>query len=216
MNLGPVVTPEKPPPRRIWFAIAALVGAGGVLAAAGVILFVLPMGGDLGQRVTPGRPVTVHMSSSEEKMVWVKVTGQSVPDVSCDASPLDGQTIRELINVSLLMEDVELKVGNERWRGLLTVSASPAGRYEVTCTTSGADATPTLSIGDPPRFYGPRAGALVRLAAFGLASISAMVGAALAVVVAVRRRSHRARLRQQRADAVPGASVPGADLGKDE
>lgn len=199
MTLAPVVGPVELRPRRIWFLIAALVAIGGALAGAGVMLSGLR--GDLGQPLTQGQPVTVHLSPSQEKMVWVKETGQSVPDVSCAASPVDGQEIREFSQGRLLSENVELDVGGERWRGLLTLSADPAGRYEVTCVTSGADRIPTLSIGDPPRFSGPRGTALGTLAAFGLGGISVITGALLAVAVAVRRGSHRARLRQQRTDA---------------
>ncbi|MEV0727089.1 hypothetical protein AB0I37_30505 [Micromonospora purpureochromogenes] len=176
MTLSPVDTPVELRPRRIWFIIAALVAVGGVLAAAGVMLFVLRSGGDLGQRVTPGQVVTVHLSPADEKMVWVKETGQSVPDVRCEASPVDGQEILESRRVYLLSENVELNVDNERWRGLLTLSAGPAGRYEVSCRTSGVGPAPTLSIGDPPRFYDAGDTALGSLAAFGLAGISVIIG----------------------------------------
>ncbi|MEU5791444.1 hypothetical protein ABZ754_27435 [Micromonospora purpureochromogenes] len=204
MTVSPVVTPVELRPRRTWFIIAALVAVGGVLAAAGVMLFVLRSGGDLGQRLTPGQVVTVHLSLAEEKMVWVKETGQSVPDVRCDASPVDGQEILEFRRVYLLSENVELNVDNERWRGLLTLSAGPAGRYDASCQTSGVGPAPTLSIGDPPRFYDARDTALGSLAAFGPASISVITGGVLAAVVAVRRGLHRARLRQQSADANHG------------
>ncbi|MFG1894937.1 hypothetical protein ACGFIP_13040 [Micromonospora zamorensis] len=204
MTLFPVITSVGLRPRRIWFTIAALVAVGGVLAAAGVMLFVLRSGGDLGQRLTPSQVITVHLSPSDEKMVWVKETGQRVPDVGCDASPVDGQEILESHQVHLLSEIVELNVDNERWRGLLTLSAGPAGRYEVSCRTSGVGPAPTLSIGDPPRFYDARDTALGSLAAFGLASISVIIGGVLAVVVAVRRGFHRVRLRQQGTDANHG------------
>ena len=204
MPSSPVITPVALRPRRIWFIIAVLVALGGVLAAAGIMLFVLRSGGDLGQRLTPGQPVTVHLSPSDEKMVWVKQTGQSLPHVKCDASPADGQEIREFSEVQLLSENVELKVDNERWRGLLALYAGQAGRYKVKCMTPGVGSTPTLSIGDPPRFYNARDTALGSLAAFGLASISVIIGAVLAAVVAVQRRLHRARLRQQPTDANHG------------
>ncbi|MEU8425065.1 hypothetical protein AB0C15_29760 [Micromonospora sp. NPDC048835] len=169
MTLSPVVAPVELRPRRIWFVIAALVAVGGVLAAAGVMLFVLRSGGDLGQRLTPGQVVTVHLSPTDEKMVWVEETGQGVPDINCDVSPLDGQEVLESREVHVLSKDVELNVDNERWRGLLTLSSGPAGRYAVNCRTSGVSPAPTLSIGDPPRFYSARETALGSFAAIGLA-----------------------------------------------
>jgi hypothetical protein len=149
----------------------------------------------------------VYLSPSNEKVVWAaKVTSQGVPDVRCPGSWLDDQTVRQVgfQNVYLAAEDVELEVDDERWRGVLALHGDPGGRYEVTCMASGAGPTPILSIGDPPRFYNARHTALGSLAAFGLASISVIIGAVLAVVVAVRRGSHRARLRQQRTDANRG------------
>lgn len=200
------LSPVELRPRRIWFLVAALLAVAGVLAAAGVMLFVLPGGGDLGQPLTQGQPVIVQLSPSDEKMVWVKEAGQNVPDIdiSCTASPLDGQEIRELSQDRLRSERVQLDVDHQRWRGLLTLSAEPAGRYTVTCVTSGADRIPALSIGDPPRLHGPRDRALGRLGSLGLAGISVIVGAVLAVVVAVRRGSHRVRLSEQRTRAGHG------------
>jgi hypothetical protein len=161
MTLSPVVTPVELRPRRIWFVLAALIAVGGVLVAAGVMLFVLRSGGDLGQRITPGQPVTVYLSPSNEKVVWAaKVTSQGVPDVRCPGSWLDDQTVRQVgfQNVYLAAEDVELEVDDERWRGVLALHGDPGGRYEVTCMASGAGPTPILSIGDPPRFYNARHG----------------------------------------------------------
>ncbi|MER7458019.1 hypothetical protein [Micromonospora sp. NPDC126480] len=203
MTFSPAVTPVDLRPRRIWFIVAALVATSGVLAAAGMMPFLLGSGGDLGQRFTPGQPVTVHLSLSDEKMVWARGTGQSLPAVNCVASRVDGREILQYGEVRPL-EGVELKVDNERWRGLLAIHAEPSGTYEVKCMTSGGGPTPTMSIGDPPRFYGARDTAVLSLAAFGLASISLLFGAVLAIVVAVRRRSHRARLRQQPAEATQG------------
>ncbi|MEV1289607.1 hypothetical protein [Micromonospora sp. NPDC049679] len=171
-----------------------------MLAAAGVMRFVLGAGGDLGQRVTPGQPVTVRLSASDGRIVWVKETGQGPPDVRCEASSVDGRAMTELSNVFLTGERVELEVDNERWRGLLTVYAEPAGRYELTCVSSAAGPAPTLSVGDHPRFYGPRDTALGTLAAFALGGLSVIAGGVLAVVIALRRASHRARLGQRRMD----------------
>ena len=173
-------------PRRIWYVVAALIAAGGVAAAA-ALMFLMPLGGDVGQRITAGQPVTVQVPEAG-KMVWVRDSGRDVPDLRCEPSPPDTQRLEEWSNASTRHDAPTVTAEGERWRGLLLVRAEPAGRYTMTCTTSGPDAASSLSIGDPPRFSGPRAEALAALAALVLASLGVVAGVVLAVVVAVRRR----------------------------
>ncbi|MET8121838.1 hypothetical protein [Micromonospora sp. NPDC005189] len=200
MTLAPVISAVELRPRRIWFFIAALLPVGGALAAVGVLLFVLRSEGDLGQPLPLGQPVTVQLS--DEKMVWFRTTDGGAPDVACAASPTDGAEMVEFGQTNVLVAGA--KVDNERWRGLLTLHARPAGRYEVTCTAAGAGPQPALSIGDPPRFYGPQDTALGSLAALGVTSTGVVTGLVLAVVVAARRGMHRTRLRRQPIDARRG------------
>lgn len=171
-------------PRRIWYVVAALIAAGGVSAAA-ALMFLVPVGGGLGQRITPGQPVTVHVPEAG-KMVWVRDGGGDVPDLRCEPSQPDTQRLQQWRSASTRHDDLTVTADGDRWRGPLLVQAKPAGRYTMTCTAS--DAAASLSLGDPPRFSGPRAEALSVLAAVVLASLGVVVGAALAVVVAVRRR----------------------------
>ncbi|MGW1060408.1 hypothetical protein [Micromonospora rubida] len=78
--------------------------------------------------------------------------------------------------------------------------ASPVDGQEIL----GASPAPILSIGDPPWFYDTRDTAVLSSVAFGVAGVIVIIGAVLAVVVAVRRRSHRARLLQQPTEANHG------------
>ncbi|MGC1209843.1 MAG: hypothetical protein WA890_01035 [Micromonospora sp.] len=176
------VTARSSRPHGIWYAIAALIAAGGVLAA-GAVLFLVPFGGDLGQAITPGQPVTVQLPEAG-KMVWVKDGGGALPDLHCESSDVDTRRLEEWREVSMRGDQLTLTADGERWRALLLVSAKPTGQYTLTCAPSG----PALSIGDPPRFHGPRANAIATLAAVVLASLGVLVGAALTLVVAVRRR----------------------------
>lgn len=138
-------------PRRTWYAVAALIAAGGVLAAA-VVLLLVPSGGDLGQRITPGQPVTVHVPEGG-LMVWGKDVEGEIPGVRCEPSPADTEVLEEWSTARMLFDDLTLTADGERWRGLLLVRARPTGTYAVSCTIPGADTT--LSLGDPPRFHGP-------------------------------------------------------------
>ncbi|RLP93956.1 hypothetical protein [Micromonospora sp. CV4] len=187
MNPAPgVVSVDPLRPRRIWYAVAALIAAGGVLAAAAVLLLV-PFGGDLGQRVTSGQPVTMHLPEGG-KMVWAKVSGPDAPGVDCAPSRAEDQGLGEWHAVSARLDDLSLDADGERWRAVLTIAARPTGTYTVTCTASSGQGTVSLSIGDPPRFHDPRSKALAGLAASVLAPLGVLVGAGLAGVVAVRRR----------------------------
>ncbi|MGC4863269.1 hypothetical protein [Micromonospora sp. DT41] len=193
MTPAPVISPVELRPRRIWFFIAALIPVGGAVAAVGVLLFVFLSEGDLGQPLTLGQPVTVQLS--DEKMVWFRTADGRPPDVECAASPKDGGKMVEFGQTKVLVAGA--KVDDGQWRGLLTLHARPAGRYEVICTAAGAGPQPALSIGDPPRFYGPQDTAMGSLAALGVTSTGVVAGLVLAVVVAVRRGMHRARLHPQ-------------------
>lgn len=187
-------------PRRIWFAIAALIGVGGLLAAASVPLFVLRSGGDLGQRLTAEQPATVHLSPSKAQMVWVREEGQAIPHIDCRAAAADGQEPDEIQTVRPI-EIVEREVDGEHWRTLIAISAAPAGSYQVTCATTENAPLPSLSIGEPPRFYGARATAIGTVVSFGLAGISIITSLILAIAVAVRRNRGRARLATRDATA---------------
>ena len=182
-------------PRRFWYIVAALIVLCGVLAAVGMAWFVPRYGGDLGQPFLPAQPVIVRLSPSASKVVWVKDTGTKLPSVECDRSSMDGQQIRSAMTLVLgFHATVEHRVGDQRWRGLIALYAEPAGRYAVTCRTSGTSVTPTLSIGDPPRFYEPGNEVLLNLAAFGVAAVSTTIGLVVTVIVAGGRSLHRARL----------------------
>ncbi|WP_433348361.1 hypothetical protein [Micromonospora sp. CA-111912] len=178
-------------PRRVWYVVAALIAAGGVLAAA-AMLFLIPFGGDLGQRVTSGQPLTVHMPEAG-KMVWVKGE-QSLP--ACQYSEADTQKLEESVRISMLADDLTLEVDGERWRGLQMMRVKPVGTYTLTCTVP-EHATSSFSIGDPPRFHDPRSKALAALAGSALASLCVLVGAVLTVVIAVRRHRRGKRLAER-------------------
>nr|MDT0659246.1 hypothetical protein [Micromonospora sp. DSM 115978] len=162
------------------------VGTAGLLLGAAVHLVVLRSGGELGQRVDTGQPVTARLSA-DETMVWAAVAGDTAPDVSCDVTPVDGQELTELVTARTLHDDQRIHADGRRWLGALTVTAQPAGRYEVTCRVSGGGGTSPLAIGQPQRFADPRSRAIGTLVSVGLAGAGLIVAAALAMTGAARR-----------------------------
>jgi hypothetical protein len=64
----------------------------------------------------------------------------------------------------------------------------------VTCRISGTGDTPTLSIGDPPRFYDPKTVAILDSVAFSVAGLGTAIALLLVIVVMGLRSLHRNRL----------------------
>jgi hypothetical protein len=173
-------------PRRFWYVVSALIAGGGVLAAAALpLLAFIPIGADLGQRVTAGQPVAVHITGPG-KVVWIADDGPGAADPTCETSPADRPS--QWSTQRMLGEDLSLDAEGRHWRAALIVAAEPAGTYTVTCVVPGANAGRSLAIGDPPWFHGPRARALAIPGAMLTAAVGVLVGCLLAVRVAVRRR----------------------------
>jgi len=200
MTPSPVVSPVETRPRRNWFFLVSLIPIAVALAGSVMLLFVLRSEGDLGQPLPLGQAVTVQLS--DEKLVWYRTTDGGPPDVTCAASPKDGIEIVEFRQEGALLKGITLDDG--QWRGLLTLHARPAASYEVTCTAANTGPQAALSIGDPPRFYGPKETALGSLAALGVAAVGAVTGLLLAVARMVRRGVRRARLQRERTSAQGG------------
>lgn len=182
-------------PSRLWYLVAALIPAA-VLADA-LLAPALFRGGDLGRPMPLNRPVPVSISSTGERMVWVRESGAPVAGVSCGFGG-DSRLVSTTV-ARVMFEPIEIEADGARWRGVLTLSAEPAGTYQVTCVTPGGTA-PTVSIGTTPRFVSPKARALITLITAGLSLAGVLAGLLIAVVVAVRRR---AAVRLLRASPVP-------------
>ena len=174
-------------PSRLWYLVAAVVPAG--LLGAAPLTPGLLRGGDVGVPLSLNQPAPVSMSPPDERMVWAREGGTPPAEISCTFA--DDPRLAATSIERVLTGPVQIGADGVRWRGVLLLSARPAGSYRVTCVTSGAGASPTLSIGTPLRFTSPRARAVITLSTAGLAFAGVVMGALIAVVVAVRR--HRSR-----------------------
>ncbi|NYF56521.1 hypothetical protein [Micromonospora purpureochromogenes] len=185
-----------PQPSRVWFVVAALIAAGGVLS--GMLLLLAPPG-SLDRGFTDGQSVTVQLHPSSPRMVWAKEGPDGFPEVRCEPARLDPQLSTSM--ESSLFDVYELTVDGERWRGVLTILGSPSGKYEIVCRSSGA-ATSELAVGEAPWSYGLRHTALFRMATLGiplsdaavasvLVVLGTVAGLLIAVMVARRRRTLR-------------------------
>jgi hypothetical protein len=190
---------RKVRPRRVWFVVAALLAAG--VVAGAVVAAQFAAGGTVGQRFTVGQPVRVQLSASQPKMVWARADEPGMSNLRCAVRPLGFvQDSIDFVNVATHGRGVERDAYGHRWRGVLTVVSSPAGGYELTCTSDrpGAAAA-SLAVGDAPRFLDPRSRFLGGAVLVGLVGVGLSASVAVVVVVATRRSLHAAGLRHQEA-----------------
>lgn len=194
-----VVRVDRPElrPRRVWFVVAALVAAG--VVAVALVAAQFAAGGTVGQQFTLGQPVRVQLSASHPKMVWARADEPALSNLHCAVQPLGFvQDNVAVVNVATYGRSVERDAYGQRWRGVLTVASSPAGSYELTCTSDRpGGASASVAVGDAPRFLDPRSRLLGGAVLFGLVGIGMSASVAIAVVVASRRRSHAAVLRRR-------------------
>lgn len=171
--------PASPRPRRFWYVVAALIAAGGPLVVA-ALLVLTPLGGNLGQRFTPGQAVTVHVPAAG-RLVW----SADLVDLRCEPAQGDNRDGTGWTVMSVREEKLTLDVDGHRWHGAVLVTAQPPGTYAVTCTTPGGT---SLAIGDPPWLRDAGSRGLAILGATLLAVVGLAAGCAVAVLVAARRR----------------------------
>jgi hypothetical protein len=138
-------------------------------------------------------------------MVWVRVGDPMVPDLRCTSRALGfDQDSFSQAQVGVAGNDgsVEREAFGERWRGVLTVVSSPAGSYELTCTSGQpGGASVSLAVGDAARFLDPRSRLLGGLTLLSIVIVGLGAAVTIVLVVAARRRSSEARLRDQASHA---------------
>ena len=171
---------SKSSPSRLWYGVAALAAIAGVLVA--VALLMPSRGGALGQRFELGTPVEVRLSS-DPLMIWAQNAGQA-PELDCEADEVD--VSMQEISVVSMQSPVTAEFDGSTWRGMATVEAEPAGRYQVTCESINGVSAP-LAIGEAPTLN------VGRNRVLGTVALIALLGLAVAVtaVVAVKRRPVR-------------------------
>lgn len=196
-------------PGRHWYVTAAVIAGGLIMlgAAIGVHRFKDAINAvDADNQFANGDTVTVRLDPEHEKAIWMRddVFGSSSGEACDITGPGDPRLTGPGIDVFLTRD--------ETWNPLYDIDVSRAGEYKVTCTPQGPS---RYAIGDP--------GGLVAFGGWLIVAILVPmlgigVGTAIALVTALRRRSHRKRLLAERhgsADSTPARAAPtaGADLG---
>ncbi|MFE7029375.1 hypothetical protein ACFU9Y_03630 [Streptomyces sp. NPDC057621] len=184
---SPRIPADELRPGRRWYAVAAAIAV--VLVVLGMVVGVYRFKNvvdavDTGSQFADGDTVTLRLDPEHEKAIWIEERGPSA-DQKCGISgPGEPRLTDPGIDVFLTRD--------ETWNPLRAIDVSRAGEYTVTCTSKGPS---QYAIGDPGGFviFG-----VWLLLALLLPMLGIAVGAAIALVTALRRRSHRKRLLAER------------------
>ncbi|MEU6028547.1 hypothetical protein ABZ825_16190 [Streptomyces tauricus] len=170
-------------PGRHWYATAAAITV--VLIVSGTALGVHRFKDaikavDTGNKFANGDTVTLRLDPHHEKAIWIRDRGPS-PDQECGITgPGEPVLTDPGIDVYLTRD--------ETWNPLYAIDVPRVGEYKVTCTSQEPS---QYAIGGPGGFL-TFGGRLLLAALLPILGIS--IGAAIVLVTALRRRSHRKRL----------------------
>ncbi len=170
-------------PGRHWYATAAAIAVVLVVlgTAIGVHRFKDAINAvDTGSKFANGDTVTLRLDPHHEKAIWIRDRGPS-PDQECGITG-PGEPVLTDPGIDVFL------TRDETWNPLYAIDVPRTGEYKVTCTSQEPS---QYAIGGPGGFV-TFGGRLLLAALLPLLGIG--TGAAIALVTALRRRSHRKRL----------------------
>ncbi|MEU2928389.1 serine/arginine repetitive matrix protein 2 [Streptomyces sp. NPDC007251] len=185
---GPPPVPPSIPakdlrPRRLWYAVAAVVGL--VLVGAGIASIAVTVvdsvnSVDTARSFPSGESRTFRFAEGKTKAIYVSQSGQGhvdcrIPGMASGSMTQPSSTFR-------------VTAGSRTWERVFEVRPGSSGDYTLTCTS---DQPADFALGDKPQVGNVVGGILAGIGCF----IAGFFGAAaIAVVTAVRRSRHRKRL----------------------
>ncbi|MGH3748267.1 MAG: hypothetical protein ACRDT8_12820, partial [Micromonosporaceae bacterium] len=207
-DFAPRVSPGELRPNRWWYAVAggiALLGlcAGVTLAGLGFwsLRSELPQ---MRAVFSDGQPATVTLSKSKPSAIYVRVpqSDTTLPSFksTCTGKALDGGSFavsRPEYNLN-----TGANGGGDTWRVEHKITVSQSGKYQITCEPINRSDAPdevTYGIGPAPRFgsiFGKIFGTVGAL--LGGPCCGLLVGGVIALVVGLRRNTHKNRLAAER------------------
>lgn len=170
-------------PRRIWYAIAALLGL--VLAGAGAVFIGVMVKDtvnsvDTAHSFSGGGSQTFSFVRGETKAIYVSQYGKGRVDCRIPQMPSSAITHPG--------SSFQVTLGSRTWERVFEVQPSSSGDYALTCTS---ELPAEFALGNKPHL-----GKAIGSIAAGIGCFFAAFAAAvtITVVTAVRRHHHRRRL----------------------
>ncbi|MGH3735097.1 MAG: hypothetical protein ACRDT6_05685 [Micromonosporaceae bacterium] len=214
----PPVSPSELRPGRGGYWIAAAIAVlGMILGCAGAVLGGFSLAGEvpkMTQEFRVGESATVKLEAGKEWAVYVdnpalrgsNRTGTSaLPEVECSGTASGGGG-----EITLTEPSGNFTFGDNRryWQLVYEVKVDKTGSYHIECGTSDSMLRdPTFGVGpalDPGGIVAKVFGSLGAL--LGIPCLGFIVAGVLAMVVGLRRSSHKKRLQAERA---AGGGYPG-------
>jgi hypothetical protein len=190
-------------PGRHWYVTGSLITAVLILLGMAVGLSRLSAAVDAvdtGQRFGGGDTVTLRLTPGGTEEIWLKDDEFGPRGThECGITGPGGPVLRD--------PSIDMFVTwDEAWHPLYAIEVSQAGDYKVTCSPPGASPeSAQYAFGNAGGFAGFLGGVVWAVA---LSALGVGVGAAVILVTAVRRRSHRRRLIAERGYLGGGHSAP--------
>ncbi|MEV0317127.1 hypothetical protein ACIBKX_36745 [Streptomyces sp. NPDC050658] len=197
----PRIDPRQLRPRLRWFVVAGVLAA--LCVAVGIVSFVLTLTSavdsvDDGRAFASGESVTVRISPDDDAAVFVR--SPFVARAHCKVSGPPGTTPR----VTAPGGTFNVSKGGARWERAFVLKADTDAEYRVLCDDPNRDLT--FAPGDSADVSSFVGGVAVTVLV-PLGGI--LAGAALAIIVGVRRGRHRRWLEAQAYYGYAGDRRPG-------
>lgn len=164
-----------------WYGIAAAIAvlgiAGGIIAGIIGLVSAIP---ELDKKFEPGETITITLDKGEERTLYATAKNEDGGEVRCRTSP--GLELKKPDS------DVSFTDEGDEWGRFFIVKATRDGSHQIECTSDDADElaigeefdTAKFGLGIAAFFVGPCGGILI--------------AAIIIIIVAVKRKSHRAHL----------------------
>lgn len=200
----PPVDPKAIKPGRFWYWIAGIVIAVGI--GVGVTVFALGVSylaanmPDMAETFAADATGEVELSADKDWAIYVDYSGDFGPEAECTVAGPDGE-------VAVTPSDGNFSSGNgdHTWHQIYDIAVRESGTYTVRCDSD--DVVGDFAVGEAVDVGGFVGGVFGTLGALvGIPCFSLVVGGVIILVVALRRSSHKKKLRDQpRAPDAPGA-----------
>ncbi|HEY0641516.1 MAG TPA: hypothetical protein VGD67_28130 [Pseudonocardiaceae bacterium] len=226
-GMTPRVADDEVRPRRLWYGVAGGVAGLGLAGAVVCLVLAAVSAGRVSdgiaefrlspQPVTPGVPSTVRLTPDTSWAVYVMVprrTGPGGEDVAAPAPAVN--CLGEGVDFLPYRGDLAVGHNGETYRPAVIARVAAAGTYEITCSVPGPDTfehrlgvAEGIDADTVARVGGGILGAVAGVfgaLALGLGGL--LAGGLVALVVTLRRSSHRAALLARRHAAGPYPNGP--------